>query len=53
MHARRDAAVEAPALDGQREGALHFLAGAHAARADDALGRIIGEIGIGLVVFGM
>ena len=50
MHAGRNAAVESPALDRQREGALHFLAGAHAARADYAFGRIVGEIGIGLVL---
>jgi hypothetical protein len=43
-------AVEAAALDGQREGALHLLAGAHAARADDALRRVEGEIGVGLVL---
>ncbi len=36
--------VETAALDGQREGALHLVAGAHAARADDALGRIEGEV---------
>ena len=36
--------------DRQRECALHFLAGAHAARADDALRRIEGEIRVGLVV---
>ena len=49
VHAGDDAAVEAAALDGQREGALHLLAGAHAAVADDALGRVVGEIGVGLV----
>ena len=42
--AGRDLGVEAAALDGQREGALHFLAGAHAARADDAFRRIEGEV---------
>jgi hypothetical protein len=50
VHAGRDAAFEPPALDGQRECALHFLAGAHATRADNALGRIIGEIRIALVL---
>ena len=45
-HARRHAAVETAAADRQREGALHLLAGAHAAIADDALRRIIGEIGV-------
>ena len=45
--AGRDDGAEAAAGDGQREGALHLVAGAHAARADDALGRIEVEIGIG------
>ena len=45
--ARRDLRVEAAPEDGQRERALHFLAGAHAARADDALRGFEGEIGIG------
>src|SRR5258706_1065517 len=36
-HAWRDPAVQAAPGNRQREGALHFLAGAHAARADDAL----------------
>jgi hypothetical protein len=49
-HAGRNAAVEATALDGQREGALDFLAGAHAARADDAFRRVIGEIRVALVL---
>jgi hypothetical protein len=48
--AGRHRAVEAAALDGQREGALHLLAGAHAARADDALRRVEGEIGVALVL---
>ncbi len=50
VHAGRDAAVEAAPGDRQREGALHFLAGAHAARADDAFRRIIGEVRIRLVL---
>ncbi len=50
VHAGGDMRGEAAAVDGQREGALHLFAGAHAARADDALGRIEGEIGIGLVL---
>jgi len=33
-----DLGVQAATIDGQRESALHFGAGAHAARADDALG---------------
>ncbi len=36
--------LEAAALDGERERALHLLAGAHAARADDAACRIELEI---------
>ena len=50
MHAGRNAAAKAPALDRQRECALHFLAGAHATRTDDAFGRIIGEIGIAVIL---
>jgi hypothetical protein len=50
LHAGRDPALEAAAGDRQREGALHFFAGAHAARADDALGRIVGEVGVRLVL---
>src|SRR6185312_16467513 len=50
LHARRDAAVETTAGDRQREGALYFLAGADAARAHDAFRRIVGKIGIGLVL---
>src|SRR5690606_37854142 len=42
-HAGNDAAFEAAAVHGQREGALHLLAGAHAARADDALRGVVGE----------
>ena len=49
-HARRNAAVKAAAGNGQREGALHFLAGAHAARADDAFRGVVGEVGIGFVL---
>ncbi len=50
VHARRDARTETAALDRQRKGSLHFLAGAHAAGADDALRRIVGEIGVRLVL---
>src|SRR5262249_16991976 len=46
---RRHHGVEAPAGDGQSESALYLLAGAHAARADDALGRLVGEIWIGCI----
>jgi hypothetical protein len=50
VHAGRDAAFEAATFDRQREGALHLFAGAHAARADDALRRIVGEVRVGLVL---
>ncbi len=50
VHARGDARAKTAALDGQREGALHLLTGIHATGADDAFGRVIGEIGIGLVL---
>ena len=40
----RHAAVKTTAFDGQREGALHLFAGTHAARADDALLRVIAEV---------
>ncbi|MCY1411168.1 hypothetical protein D9M71_265500 [compost metagenome] len=44
------AGFEATAADGQGEGALGFLAGAHAAVADDALARVVVEIGVGYVL---
>ena len=47
--AGRDVRIETAAEDRQREGALHFLAGANAARADDAFRRLEGEIGVGRV----
>ena len=47
--AGRDAAVEAAAGNGERERTLHFVARPHAARADDAQGRVEIEIGIGAV----
>ena len=50
VHAGRDAAFETTTRDGQRESALHFLAGADAARADDAFRGIIGEVRIALVL---
>src|SRR5690606_10416456 len=40
------AGLEAALVYGQREGALDFLAGAHAAVADDALAGVVGEIGV-------
>src|SRR5208282_6002745 len=49
VHPGGDDGIEAAARDRQREGALHLLAGAHTARAYDALGRIKGEIGIRFV----
>ena len=48
--ARRHLRVEAAALNGQRQGALLFVAGPHAARADDALAGIEGEIGIARIL---
>jgi hypothetical protein len=36
-----DARLETASGDGQRKGALGFLAGAHAAVADDALARVV------------
>ena len=48
-----DAGGEAAAIDGEREGALHFLAGAHAAAAHDAFGGVVVEVRVGLVLFGM
>jgi hypothetical protein len=51
--AGRDPTVEAAATDRQCKGALRFLAGAHAAVADDALARVVGEVGVGLVLDGV
>ena len=45
-----DARFEAAPGDRQRERALRFLAGAHAAIADDALRRIVGEVRIRFVL---
>ena len=53
VFARRHHGGEAAPVDGQRERALHFLAGSHAARADDAFARVEGEIGIGSVFPGL
>ena len=50
VHAWRHARFEPATFDGQREGALHLLAGPHAARTDDALGRIVGEVRVRLVL---
>src|SRR5437868_8630254 len=49
-HAGRDAAVETAARNRQRKRPLHLLAGADAARADDAFGRIVSEVGVGLIL---
>src|SRR6185312_5411310 len=40
---------QAAALDGEREGPLHLIAGAHAARANNALLGVEGEVRIALV----
>ena len=48
--ARADFRVEAASLDRQRQRALLLVAGAHAARADDALARIKREIRIRFVL---
>ncbi len=50
VRAGRYPAFKTAAFDREREGALHFLAGAHATGTDDAFGRIIGEIGIAFVL---
>src|SRR3984885_3979434 len=49
-HAGRHPAVKTAARNRQREGALHFLAGAHTARADDAFRGIVGEVWVGFVL---
>ena len=45
-----DSGCEAAPLDGQGESTLGFLAGAHAARTDDALGCIESEVRIGAIL---
>src|SRR5690606_41788529 len=40
---------DAAGLDGQGIGTLDFVAGPYATAADDALGRVVGEVGIGCV----
>src|SRR5262249_34215301 len=50
LHAGRHDRAEAAPRDGERERPLHLLAGAHAARADDAFRRIVGEVGVRLVL---
>ena len=49
IHAGRDVRGKAATVDRQRERALHFFAGANAARADDALRRLELEVGVGCV----
>ena len=41
-----DGAGEAAPVDGERVGALHLFAGAHTARADNALRGVEGEVGV-------
>ena len=53
VHARRHLGLEAAAGDRERKRPLHLVAGAHAARADDALGRIEGEVRVRLVFLGV
>ena len=43
--------IKAAASKGQGESTLHFLAGAHTAGADDALGRVKGKVGVGCILF--
>ena len=50
VHACRNPALEAASLDGQGEGSLNFLTCPYATRTDDALRRIIGEVGVGFVL---
>ena len=47
LDAGGDARIETTTRDRQREGALDFIAGAHAAAAHDALGGIEAEVGVG------
>jgi len=46
----RHTAVKASTFDGQRKGALHLFTSPHTARADDAFRRVIGEVGVALVL---
>ena len=48
--AGRDLGFESAAVDGESEGALDLIAGAHAARTDDALAGIECEVGVALVL---
>ena len=49
IHASRNMGGKAPAINGEREGALHFLASPDTARTHNALGGIKGEIGVAFV----
>ena len=50
IHACRNMGGKAAAINRQGKSALHFFAGPNATRADDALCRIEGEIGIGFIL---
>ena len=52
VHAGAHFRGEAAVGDAERKGALNLVAGAHTARAHDALGRVEREVGITLVLFG-
>ena len=47
LRAGGDFRGKATPVDAERERALYFIAGAHAARTDDALGRVELEVGVG------
>ncbi len=51
--ARHHLGLEAAPLQRQRERALDLFTGAHAAAADDALGRVEHEVGVGLIDRGL
>src|SRR5690606_28054810 len=46
-----NAGLEPPARRRERKGALHFFAGAHAATAHGALGRVGAEVRVGVILF--
>ncbi len=51
LGAKGHAAVKAAAFERQGEGALHLLTRPHAAAADDAFRRIVGEIGVAVILW--
>ena len=53
LHSGRYDGIKTAPRDRERKSALHLLARAHAARAHDALRRIVGEIRVGLVLAGV